>query len=79
MNTEEVELLKLKYDLIQSVLNQEMERNRVIESKATIFISFTSILITVLVGCSKLIFNVENEKFIYVYVIVSTLQNIANV
>jgi len=35
MNTEEVELLKLKYDLIQSALNQEMERNRVIESKAS--------------------------------------------
>ncbi len=59
MEDKEIELLKLRYEILCAILKREKERDKTVESKASLFIGTTSIVGAVLVGCVKL---VSDEK-----------------
>ncbi len=52
---EELLLLKLKYEKLHYIEETEKERNKTIETKASMFIGSTSIIGAILIGCSKLV------------------------
>ena len=54
---EQLEVLKLKYEKLCYFLEEERDRRKTVEGKASIFIGTTSIMGAILVGCSKLIFD----------------------
>lgn len=58
---DDIELLKLKYEMLRSILEREKDRNKTVESKASLFIGSTSIVGAILVGCSKLVSDGSGE------------------
>lgn len=52
---EEVELLKLKYEKLQFIEETEKEREKTVESKASMFIGSTSIMGAIIIGCANLV------------------------
>lgn len=55
--SEEIELLRLKYEKLQYIEEKEKERNKVVENKASMFIGSTSIMGAIIIGCSNLVLN----------------------
>lgn len=65
---EQLEVLKLKYEKLCYFLEEERDRRKTVEGKASIFIGTTSIMGAILVGCSKLIFDeTDDGKIVNTY------------
>lgn len=56
----EVELLKLKYEKLQFIEEKENERDKTVESKASMFIGSTSIMGAIIIGCANLVLDGTN-------------------
>ena len=75
---EQLEVLKLKYEKLCYFLEEERDRRKTVEGKASIFIGTTSIMGAILVGCSKLIFDeTDDGKIVNTFILVSMLVLVA--
>lgn len=54
-DNEELELLKLKYEKLQYIHEQETDRDKTVEAKASMFIGSTSIMGAIIIGCANLV------------------------
>lgn len=52
---DEVELLRLKYEELQNIDENERERDKTVENKASMFIGSTSIMGAIIIGCANLV------------------------
>lgn len=64
-DSDEIEILRLKYTYYKNILDQERERMKIVESKASMFIGSTSILGALLVGC----FNLVSQRVTGIHII----------
>lgn len=60
LENNEVELLKLKYEKLQYIEEKENERDKTVESKASMFIGSTSIMGAIIIGCANLVLDGTN-------------------
>ena len=64
-DNEELALLKLKYEKLLYINEQERDREKTVEAKASMFIGSTSIMGAIIIGCANL---VSDGSSVYSYV-----------